>query len=683
MQIFRRSPAWHGFLTFLICALAACAAPRGVPAPAVPADQLLIFHNGAIITLDDHQPLAHAIALQGQKILAVGNDDDILALRTPTAQVINLHGLALLPGFIDAHTHVLNDAESQNLSLDQAQMLMLANGITTVGDMYVERRFLSELQAFDQAGQLRLRTSLYLVFNDPCGEGKGNWYKEFPPTRAPGEMLRIGGVKIFTDGGSCGKPALSFELDKGQGLGDLWLTQDQLNTAVAEAQAAGYQVAIHAIGDRAVEQAQNAIAFALSGQPNTYRHRMEHVSVIRPEQLARFGQIGIIPVINGQYNACHPFASDIPEPYHDWEWPWRALREANPGLPIAWHADYPFLNVSPIVHLYGFVTRKDGEPAGYDCLPHAWLRDDLLTVEEALRAMTIDAAYALFRDEEVGSLVPGKFADVIVLSANPLAVEAAEIKRLKVLLTIVGGRTEYCVTATHADLCPTFKNRIPLGIPDSRWPAPIRWGLFIPLGLGLTLFSALTLGGRIPQSKLIQWGAVSAMAGGVLWMGLWSAAENNWEGPGNKYQWAFVYPLLFLIAGLVSLQLAQAQRAGKWGWLAFGVTGLAMVVWLVAWLVALWVLDDLEPRPEWGDYLWPALTLSLLMTFVGLVLLGVVAWRAKTLPTWCAGLMVITGVLVPVALFGQWGGVASLGGMLFGGAWLAVGAVVWRTSRRQ
>ena len=109
-------------------------------------------------------------------------------------------------------------------------------------------------------------------------------------------MLRVNGIKIFTDGGSCGRPALSFEVRNGDGLGDLWLTQTELNEAVTEAQAQSYQVAIHAIGDRAVDQAQNAIAFALDGQPNKPRHRMEHISVLTPEMVKRFGELDIVAV---------------------------------------------------------------------------------------------------------------------------------------------------------------------------------------------------------------------------------------------------------------------------------------------------------------------------------------------------------------------------------------------------
>lgn len=154
---------------------------------------------------------------------------------------------------------------------------------------------------------------------DNCGKVLGDWYKEYPVTRHPGEMLRIGGVKLFADGGTCERPALSYELRPGEGLGDLFHTQEALHEMVLAAQTSGYQVAIHAIGDQAVEQAQNAIAYALDGQLNNFRHRIDYNSVVRPELLARYGEIRIIPVVFGLCPHCSPFDPASPPAYQAWE----------------------------------------------------------------------------------------------------------------------------------------------------------------------------------------------------------------------------------------------------------------------------------------------------------------------------------------------------------------------------
>ena len=157
--------------------------------------------------------------------------------------------------------------------------------------MFVEPGFLQGMHAFAQEGKLKIRTSLYLRYNRGCNIF-GDWHLDHPPILDPAQMLRIPGVKIFEDS-ACdggGAPAWSLELP-GRNLS---LTEEELTNVVAQAQNNGYQAAIHAIHDRSVETALTAIENALAGAPNTYRHRIEHNTWIRPELLTRYGQIGIV-----------------------------------------------------------------------------------------------------------------------------------------------------------------------------------------------------------------------------------------------------------------------------------------------------------------------------------------------------------------------------------------------------
>ena len=430
-------------------------APAPIPLPTVSPQQHVLFHNGTLLTMDAASPRAEALEITGQKITAVGTDEEILALQRAETRVVDLSGRTLMPGFVDAHTHLFNDAERYfDMSLSEVQQVALENGITTIGDLYISERFLKEMQEFEAAGQLRIRTSLYLVATDPCGEPQGDWWQVHSPTRTAGEMLRIGGVKLFTDGGTCGRPALSYELGPGEGLGDLFFTQDELNDQVAAVHEAGYQAAIHAIGDRGIEQAQKAIAAALDGGPNTPRHRIEHNSVIRPELLPRYGEIGAIPVLFGLYPTCEPFGPPPAPEYRSWEWPYRALLDANPHLPVAWHGDDPFFGrVRPLDDLYSLITRNGLGDDGQICEAPDWQQQHTITAEEALKMMTVNAAYALFREEDVGSLAPGKYADLIVLSSNPLTADPEAIPQIDVWLTMVGGRVAYC-DPDHLNVCP-------------------------------------------------------------------------------------------------------------------------------------------------------------------------------------------------------------------------------------
>jgi len=418
--------------------------------------------NGTIVTMEVDPSQAEAIAIQGETIQAVGSDQEILALQGPGTQVVDLDGRTLLPGFVDAHTHIYNDAWYWELDMEGTQQLALESGITTLADMYVDSDFVGQMEAFAREGKLLIRTSLYLVYDTPCGDVFGDWYLQHPPTRGFGEMLRIGGVKIFSDGGVCGMPAISFDYpeDWGGGQGDLWLSQAELNQVMAQAHAAGYQVVTHAIGDRAVETAQNAIEFALASQPNTLRHRIEHNVIVRPELRARYGEIGIVTAIFGTAPTCAELAGESwgsavgPERL-SWVRNYRALLDANPGAHFTWHGDDPWVGpISPIEELWNLVTRKEVAEDGVTiCEPPAWLAATALTVEEALPLMNIDAAYAIFREEEVGSLRPGKLADLVILSDNPLTVHPDTIKDIGLWMTMVGGQVEYCAPG-HEALCP-------------------------------------------------------------------------------------------------------------------------------------------------------------------------------------------------------------------------------------
>ena len=648
--------------------------PQPQPAPVSTLNEApsTIFHNGVIITMNAEQPIVEAIAVRGEKIAALGSSQEILALQDSQTTVIDLGGRTLMPGFVDAHTHILNDARSQGLSLDQAQALALRNGITTLGDLYIDEPFLREIQAFADRGELRVRTNLYLVANTNCGVARGRWYEKYAPTREPGEMLRIAGVKIFTDGGSCGGVALSFELEPGHGHGDLWLAQEELDEWVAALQAAGYQVAIHAIGDRAVEQAQQSLALALDGAPNTYRHRVEHISVLRPELIPRFGELGILPVLSGEYPSCTPFGPPLPEEYQEWEWPWRSLRSANPGLPIAWHSDYPFQTTNPFVHLYGFVTRSDVFQT-YTCPGGDWLLDDTLTVQDALSIMTIESAYTLFRDAEVGSLEPGKYADMIVVSDNPLAAPEQDLKSLKVLATMVGGRFEYC-NPRNSELCPGYVQRQPAPLPDYRPAVPVRW---LILALAAVLPLGAVIWNRRPVSRIAPLRSIGAAAilGGILWAWAWIAQSRV----GDTFDWV-IWPLvtagtLLAVAG-AGLAASHLARRGIWG---MSLAALAMVAFSVSIILIFW---------QNIDEIWMLMFLTLLVHAVGLIIFGLANLRSGSQPplarlALASGLF---GVILPFILsfvIGEGNWIGTVMGAALGLGWIAIGLTAALSQRER
>lgn len=414
----------------------------------------VIFHNGTIITIDPSLPKAESIALRNGLIQAVGTDEEVLALQEPGTELIDLQGKAIMPGFVDPHTHILNDAEGHmGLDLDEAQDLALKNGITTLANMYVDEGFLNELRSLESAGHLRVRTSAYLVGTNNCGEPLGDWYLAYPPTDEFGEMLRIGGVKLFLDGGTCGPAAVSEVLREDEGLGTLFLSDDELAEIVRRADGAGYQIAIHALGDRAVDQAIDALNTVIDSPGNPERHRIEHALFMVDGQFGLFSEMGINPVIFGYWPTCYEDGAGYTENWKHNIRRYRELVDANSDLLVAAKTDTPWLGPpGPLLELYSLTTLREVAEDGSICEPAEWLADRTLTITEALPMLTINAAYMLFREDEVGSLEPGKLADLIVLSGNPLE-NPDGIKDLSVLVTVVGGKTEYCAEGQEA-ICP-------------------------------------------------------------------------------------------------------------------------------------------------------------------------------------------------------------------------------------
>ncbi len=420
---------------------------------------VVIFFNGTVLTINDAQPTAEAIAIQGNTILAVGDLETVLAYQDDAAQLIDLEGRTLMPGFVDAHSHMFTDYQGQGGSILDVQQQALAQGITTIADMGGDTgQLVTALRQLEADGDLRMRVSVYLVRINNCGEDISVWYQDIPQSIEPGALVQVPGVKIFTDGGSCNIPAMSVEYPGG-GMGDLYFTQDGLNRLFAELDAAGYQVAAHALGDRAIEQALNAIESVNGGGNNRMRHRIEHNATVRPDMVERYNQVRPVATIFGHFSAClwqgdtSQFKYILGEEYRAWDWPYRTLIEANPEVVFAWHGDVPIFPLSAIENLWGFVTRQEIGPEGQICPPQDWALDETIPVKTALELMTINSAYALWRDAEIGSLEAGKLADMILLSDSPLAVPVDNLIDLQVLVTMVNGRAEFCAPGMET-FCP-------------------------------------------------------------------------------------------------------------------------------------------------------------------------------------------------------------------------------------
>jgi predicted amidohydrolase YtcJ len=130
--------------------------------------------------------------------------------------------------------------------------------------------------------------------------------------------------------------------------------------------------------------------------------------------------------------------------------------DASPGVHAAWHVDWPVPVVQhfdAMQNLYGFVTRNEVAEDGRICEAPDFLKNGAINADEALHIMTIGSAYALFREDEIGSLEPGKLADIVITSDNPLDAPSEAIKDIRVLMTMIGGDVEYCEEGSER-FCP-------------------------------------------------------------------------------------------------------------------------------------------------------------------------------------------------------------------------------------
>ena len=258
-------------------------------------------------------------------------------------------------------------------------------------------------------------------------------------------MLRNGGLKGFSDGSLGSGTALFFEAytDRPDYRG-LWAPEmfpkSRMTARVICADHAGLHIAIHAIGDRA----NHSMLTLLEHLPKVNglrerRHRIEHAQHLRPRDVPRFSQAGIIASM---------------QPYHladDGCWAekrlgaercrlayaFRSLLDA--GATLAFGSDWPVAPLDPIPGIAAAVTRQTLDARN----PNGWFPEQRITVEETIRAYTVGAAYAEFQESVKGTIAPGKLADLVLLDRDLFAIPPAEIAAAKIDLTIMGGRVVF------------------------------------------------------------------------------------------------------------------------------------------------------------------------------------------------------------------------------------------------
>jgi predicted amidohydrolase YtcJ len=279
-----------------------------------------------------------------------------------------------------------------------------------------------ELHALDTHPDDRVRFALDLGLRTGIGDAR----------------LSIGAMKLWLDGGMMARTAALTEPYVGSDhRGELAADTEGLRQQILEAHNSGWQLALHAIGDRAIDFALDALADAqqLTPRPDA-RHRIEHCGLARDDQLDRMAALGVIAVLQPRF--LFEFGDDyaaIMGPERA-AWMYRGRSFLDRGIRIAGSSDRPVSCGAPLRAMQFMVERMSaaGAPIG---------PKEAITVDEALTAYTLDAAYACGVDHLLGSITPGKRADLAVLARDPRAVDTARIGDIEVLATVVDGTTVY------------------------------------------------------------------------------------------------------------------------------------------------------------------------------------------------------------------------------------------------
>jgi predicted amidohydrolase YtcJ len=519
----------------------------------------LVLYNGNIHTMDKEQPRASAVAIAGDRFVAVGDDAAMRGLLEPDGRAIDLGGRTVTPGFIDAHIHFLSYGLSLRAidlvntpTLASAQERVRARAETTPAGQWLIGRgweqsiwgngdfptredldaittghpvFLTrkcghvgwansralELAGIDaetpdpDGGEIERtasgeptgilkETALALMFRilaDPSpeeavdavraamqtvhkmgivgihnlegasalramqdlrasGELKLRVMAQIPETELDAaiqlgiqsglgdEILRIGALKVFSDGALGARTAWMIEPYEGEpeNYGIAVADAEHMRVVVEKASRAGLAVFTHAIGDMANRIVLDAIeATRRQGIGLHLRHRIEHAQVLHPDDIDRFAALDVIASMQPIHATQDMLLSD-----KNWgarsryAYAWRSLWDS--GALLAFGSDAPVETPDVIQGIHAAITRcrADGTPGG-----DGWIPEEKISVEEAVWAYTVGAAYAGGEEQIKGSITPGKLADLVVLSQDIFSVNPMAILETDVVATVFGG----------------------------------------------------------------------------------------------------------------------------------------------------------------------------------------------------------------------------------------------------
>lgn len=395
-------------------------------------------HPVFLTRVDGHAALANAAAMKAAGLTAASKDPfggQILrdARNAPTGVLID-RAMGLVAGSIPPMS-----AGELREAVVAATREMNRWGLTSVHDAGVGRNAIDAFEEVARAGDFSVRNYVMVANDDST---IAHYLRRGPQRGLYDGRLWIQAIKISADGalGSRGAALLEPYSDDPKTSGLSLIPPGRVKQVSLQALEKGFQVNVHAIGDRANRIVLDEFEQALRERPSAdHRFRVEHAQIIHPDDIPRFAQLGVIPSMQASHQTSDMYwaGNRLGQQRLLGAYAWRSL--LNSGVIIPNGSDLPVEKTNPLISFHASIARQDENnwPAG------GWFPEQRMTREEALKSMTIWAAWSAFMEQEVGSLEPGKYADFVVLDQDIMQVPAELVLRTNVLSTWLGGKAVY------------------------------------------------------------------------------------------------------------------------------------------------------------------------------------------------------------------------------------------------